>query len=176
MIDLIRSPKACAQRHLALLISHFDDLLPLMDDTGALAKRNDSISKWSVGEQLEHVAKVDGGIFESIGKLLADPSEDPGRPIRRARMMLLVGFIPRGRGRSPEPYVARGIDPGEVRSMLEQRRQSWIEFEPRLDEVVASRSKTPHPLLGQFTAAQWVRFAQVHARHHQKIIDDILNS
>lgn len=174
MIDLFRSRGARARHHHRLLISHLDDLLRLMDDTDSLARRDDSVSKWSVGEQLEHVAKVDAGIFESIGKLLADPSEDPGRPIRRARMMLLVGFIPRGRGRSPKPYVSCGIDADEARSMLEQRKQSWVEFEPRLDEVVASRSKTPHPLLGQFTAAQWVRFAQVHARHHEKIIDDIL--
>ena len=176
MIDLFLSRKARARRHHRLLLSHLDALIRQMDDAEALARRDESISTWSVGEQLEHVAKVDGGIYDAIERLLADSSVGQGGPKNPARIMFLLGFIPRGRGRSPAPYVATGVDADEVRTMLEQRREAWGDFERRLDELVQSGARFPHPALGAFDAAQWLRFAQIHARHHQKIIEDILAS
>lgn len=174
MIDLFRSRGARARRHHQMLISHLDDLLRLMDDTDALTRRDDALSAWNVCEHLEHVAKVDAGILDGVEKLIAEPSPGKGGPKPPARVMLLFGFIPRGRGRSPEPYMARGLDADEVRTLLEQRREDWRRFEPRLGEMVRSRSRFPHPALGRFDAAQWLRFAQVHARHHEKIVNEIL--
>ncbi|MDA8017856.1 MAG: DinB family protein [Thermoanaerobaculia bacterium] len=167
------TPTGRSRRHYRDLVAQFDPLLELMDDPQTLSKRDDAISRWSVGEQLEHIAKVDGKIFEAIEALLADPSEGTGTPVRLARVLLLLGRFPRGRGKSPKALVATGIDLGQVRSMLEQRRDSWRVFGPRLPEVVASRARAPHPSLGDFNALQWLRFAQIHIRHHRLIIDDI---
>ena len=40
----------------------------------------------------------------------------------------------------------------------------------RLQDV---KGTLPHPLLGAFRAAAWVRFADVHTRHHLRIVADI---
>lgn len=172
MIGLL-SRTGRARRHHRDLVSQFDPLLKLVDDADALAKRVDAVSAWSVGEHLEHVARVDEGIYDGIERLLAESSVGEGGPTRIGRVLLLLGFIPRGRGKSPKPFVATGVPADEVRSMLEVRREIWRAFEPRLDDLVRSRARSPHPSLGPFDAAQWLRFALIHAQHHERIIDEI---
>lgn len=165
-----------SRRHHRDLASQFDRLLALAADAEDFGRRAEDVSSWSVGEQLEHVAKADAKIYEGLEALLAGESKATGGPVLPARLILLVGRIPRGRGKSPEPLRSTGIEAEEVASMLRERKRAWQAFESRLDEVDRCRGKAPHPSLGAFDARQWLRFAQIHVRHHVRIIDEILAS
>lgn len=62
-----------------------------------------------------------------------------------------------------------------VTADLEQAHSRWEELYSRKNEIESSESVVPHKLLGDFTAAIWVRFACIHTQHHLKIIFDILD-
>jgi len=53
-------------------------------------------------------------------------------------------------------------------------RQATRSLAGVLDEIVANDTTQAHPILGQFNGVQWLRFAHLHHRHHNKIIRDIL--
>ena len=128
-----------------------------------------SVSQWSIHQHVEHLALVVLRSADIIQRLNAGEGETGGRPKAVARLMLLSGQIPRGRGESPE-FVLPGDapDPGHVRSLIEGGRVALREAGPPRGD-----NRQDHPFLGAFTAKQWLRFAVVHTRHHLGIIRDI---
>jgi len=133
------------------------------------------VSKWSVGEQLEHVARANGLCVAAIEKLADGEGEARGGPTVAGRLVLLAGRIPRGRGTAPDPSRPQpGTDAGALRGELAKTRERTAALLSRLDGIRRSRVRRPHPVLGSFNARQWVRFAGVHARHHVAIVRDIL--
>lgn len=165
------------RRHYEDLMRQWDPLVDLAGDETAFAASDETVSVWSVGQQLEHVARADEAIFGGIVQLLDSPdAEARGKPSRMGRAVMLLGRIPRGKGRSPEPFLSTGLDAAEVRGRLAACRRSWRDFESRLDGLPDALARRPHPVLGAFDACQWLRFEQIHLRHHRAIIDDILGS
>ena len=67
-----------------------------------LGARAPAVSGWSVAEQLEHLMLVDRGVLKLMGHILDDPRPMPEAAINLAgRVVLLAGFIPRGRAQAP---------------------------------------------------------------------------
>ena len=46
-------------------------------------------------------------------------------------------------------------------------------MEKKLDKIAAATGLAGHPMLGGFTSSQWMRFMEIHTKHHLKIIEDI---
>ncbi len=143
------------------------------DETHAL--RVERVSQWSVGQQLEHLAVVN---LRITGKAMAEALKVPPQHAHTSiallgRAVLWTGYIPRGRGKAPEFSVPAAATPQSVRELVERYRDSVRALEPRLSEVEASAGRWPHPVLGTFSALQWLHFIEVHTRHHLKIVRDI---
>ena len=91
------------------------------------------------------------------------------------RMLLRAGFIPRGRAQAPEEVLPAEVPTvEECRARYEAVLQLLAAFAPHLDTIRKLRGTIPHPLLGDFRARDWVRFARIHTEHHLAIVDDIL--
>jgi len=147
----------------------------LAADEVAVAARDPSVSGWSVAEHLDHLILAEDGILRWIRTAIDDPAAFPGEgaPNRVGRLVLFTGRIPRGRAKAPAPTVPESPDPERLVGRLSELDALLASVAPRLVEVHASRSTFGHPILGHFTPAQWLRFLDVHHRHHEKIIRDI---
>lgn len=135
-----------------------------------LALQRQSVSKWSVAEQLDHAVRVCSSILLKVH----EPSEMiPQKLNWIGRLILLVGYIPRGRGKSPKTLLP-------VPCSQEQLRQSVGETRALLERVLAGKSSESsdrivrHPLFGGLTAKEAFVFANIHTRHHLAIVRDIL--
>ena len=139
--------------------------------------RDERVSRWSPAQHLDHVARVLERVYRGIDVLLED--DDPrilesGRPSFAARMLLLTGWIPRGRGRAPEEVLPEPRPVRHrVRELLERVTAETHAYAAIGDALREAPGRLPHPILGAFNAAEWCRFAFVHTRHHLAIVGEI---
>ena len=128
------------------------------------------LSGWSIAAHLDHTLKATRLIVASI----ASGHALQGSGISMlGRVVLLTGYIPRGRAKSPESLVGMACAKEEL---LEQRKAVAAEL-AALAAPFAQNGSTRlvrHPFFGALTAKQGLRFAEVHTEHHLKIAREIL--
>jgi hypothetical protein len=126
-------------------------------------------SAWSTLEHLDHTIRVASGLLHVLNK-----EEIPRLPRGISvigRLVLLTGWIPRGRGKSPERMLPA---PATVDDL--QRRLS--EMDGQIERVANRTAAVPafpivrHPVFGGLTYGQALRFIAIHTHHHLKILDD----
>lgn len=137
----------------------------------------EDVSRWSPAQQVQHVLLGLVAFAKTLERLERGGHEKiapRGAPRLVGRAVLLTGWIPRGRAQAPESLVPDAI-PGRagLLEMLGDARGRWEALVPRAKELRQVPGALPHPMLGAFTAAQWVRFARVHTDHHLAIVADI---
>ena len=166
-----------AESH-SLWLGELDRCARLAEQPHACEARAPNVSDWSVGDQLEHLLLSDQRILEGIGRVLeassrgaAPPAE--GGPTLIGRLILWTGIVPRGRATAPDSTRPDGMAPGDLVAGFARVQEGVQALRPRLDEIGGVPSTRAHPILGHFTASQWLRFGGVHHRHHGKIIRDI---
>ncbi|HIF21916.1 MAG TPA: DUF1569 domain-containing protein [Gemmatimonadetes bacterium] len=93
-----------------------------------------------------------------------------------AWIVLLAGAFPRGRGKAPERTLPTGADAVELADSLRDTRSRVVGLEGSLAQLEASNATRNHFAFGDLNAAQWLKFTGIHARHHQKIIRDVLRA
>ena len=121
-----------------------------------------------------HLWRVDSGILGWIEAALdGDGSPPGGTPTATGRAVLVSGWIPRGRANAPEISLPEAADVEDLSERLSGLRGLAERIEPRLSEIHAIRATRDHPILGHFTPSQWLRFLEIHHRHHDKIVRDI---
>jgi hypothetical protein len=140
-----------------------------------LAVREGRISAWSVGDHLEHMLRVGRSVLGMVDKLRAEPRPGPAPGIRPVgRLILLVGFIPRGRARAIKSVVPQGLSRESLQTDLAALHARLAAIEPeQLSVLETAEGRMPHPVFGSLDARQWLRFLEIHQHHHLKIILDI---
>ena len=123
-------------------------------------------SAWCVAEHLDHTLKVTNGTLQVLLKTELPPLSKGINFV--GRMVLLTGWIPRGRGNAPEKLRGTPATAAELETQLAQ-------LDELLDRIAAEppRSTTPvlrHPLFGGLSFAQSLSFLAIHTNHHLKII------
>ncbi len=139
-----------------------------------LDKKFPEVSQWSVGQHIDHMAMVNKQMIPLV--LMAAGSAKPvteGEPKFMGRVVLWTGFIPRGKGKSPDAVLPKSKTHDEIRANVKTSQTYLTALEAQLLKVERSPAKVPHPALGAFTPAQWMRFIEIHNNHHFKIIRDI---
>lgn len=157
-------------RQIGVIDRQLDAMTALLTKENAVLQRQIApVSGWSIAEHLDHSARVCSSI---LGRVLK-PEGATKRPISLVgKIILMLGYIPRGKGRSPEPFRAKMLPSSEIAAVLDETRSllrtiESREFTPVLDPIV------PHPVFGGLTAPQALRFAVIHTNHHMKIVRDI---
>ncbi|MEE8525452.1 MAG: DinB family protein [Thermoanaerobaculia bacterium] len=161
------------KRHTRIL-EQLDRMIELVSDPAKLGHQDSEISAWSVGQQVEHLACVHRSVGDAFDKLVRDQGDGPGHATLIGRLVLFLGWIPRGRGKVPERSRPKGISAGELAADLARQRQRFTELD--LEALEAASGTLPHPAFGPLTALLWLRMLEVHNHHHWKIVGDILQS
>lgn len=142
------------------------------------SRQSADVSSWSVARQVDHMLR-------SLERMLAaadmirvgyDARIKPdGEASLPGRLILRAGAIPRGRAQAPEEVLPEELPAVEAcRERYETVLQQLAAFAPHLETMRKLRGTIPHPLLGDFRAREWFRFARIHTEHHLAIVDDIL--
>ncbi len=159
------------ERFLRRLESQIDDLESLLSEAAAVAPQ---VSKWSIGEHVEHCAIALAGTGERFETALrTGPVAVPGGPSLVGKIILWSGFIPRGKGKAPQAVLPQKIDRHRIREALAKERQRWSDLKPDIGVLQASGWRFSHPIFGPLTPLQWLRFNEIHLHHHRKVIEDI---
>lgn len=166
------SPSSGLHKRYHHILRQLDTLATLADQPDVLALRA-PCSGWSVGQHVEHLARVGQSVLEGIAALDEHAPRGPGiKPI--GRVILLFGRIPRGKGKAPEPArPGDDVDPAVLGTALDEFKMTLEQLEGQLGALEAQRAVRPHPYFGGLRPAQWLRFIEIHQDHHQRIIDDI---
>ncbi len=157
------------------VLKQFDALADLSRQAGEIARRAETVSRWSVGQHLEHLALSDAAVAAGLDKLAAAPGAVEGGPNLLGRMILLFGIIPRGKGRAWQQLLPGETIDGErlAASFDDLARRLEAVYEPHPGELEAPPGKFRHRIFGILHAFQWLRFVDIHHRHHGRIIRDI---
>lgn len=144
-----------------------------LDELDAWAGRPDvsapAVSGWSIHRQVEHSAIAVREILGVVHQLLAGGGEMGGRVGPTGALILLTGWIPRGKAQAPEVVMpAETPDVGAIRAAITEARRLAATAAP-----APGGRRFLHPALGPMNARQWLRFARIHTRHHLKIVRDI---
>ena len=129
------------------------------------------VSAWSAAQHLDHVLRVGTGMLKRIAK----PSEEAMPPLDwRGRLVLTLGWIPRGKGKSPDALVGQEVT-SDALAASHRRCAEALQIVADRPVLLAARAPVMrHPYFGGLTAAQTVRFARIHTDHHLKIVGEIL--
>lgn len=136
------------------------------------------LETWSIAECVEHLATTERFVMVSIRRALqGEPASDEHRQAAAVKSEWLATRIA-GRMHkvvAPPPAQPQGRY-GEWPASwneLRQVREKLLELAAREDDSWVSHL-SPHPLLGDFNASQWLVFAEAHTRRHLAQIEEIL--
>lgn len=135
-----------------------------------LGRRAPRVSAWSVAEQIDHLTKV---LDRALGLLLTSDTALPAGINLTGRLLLALGRLPRGVGKSPAAVRGAERSAAELRAQLAQVRP-LVERLRDAGERLARRTPVfPHPYFGGLDTSQALRFLTVHTDHHLRIVADI---
>jgi len=134
------------------------------------------ISGWSVGLHLEHLLLSAKRISQFVAEEKERPSPGKVKVALLGKIILFTGFIPRGRGKSPDVVMPHNATREELQRNLDSARKYLVRVRQHIADVLASSSVFPHPIFGNLSPQQWLRFMSIHQNHHLRIIKDILKS
>jgi hypothetical protein len=138
--------------------------------TPQLFDASPGVSNWCIGEHLDHIVKVSSSVVGRVRET-NPPVEKRGISLI-GRAILTLGWIPRGRGRSPSRLVGTRVPAADLEASLAKLESAVAGIEPAM---IALKSPTvPHPVFRGLTPAQALRFVEIHNAHHLKIVDEIL--
>ncbi len=170
-----------AERHLNSFASSLAACESLASQGEArLLRRADAISRWSVAQQLDHIVEAAKYCLNFASQVSHGEGEDAasaGKTKFIGRVILVTGWIPRGKGKAPQVVVPE--DEPDLDRLANRLAGLRVECGALADRSLAldtAECVARHPLLGAFTACDWLRFAGVHTRHHLKIVRDILGA
>jgi hypothetical protein len=151
-------------------VSVFDQLNTMSAFVEYAEHQEDSVSGWTVGQQIEHCCLT----MRAVGEALSRTSDLPGRTKLTivARRIFKAGSIPRGRAKAPT-QVQPGTTPSpeDLRRSIEKARAAVAVIDPD-DEA----GTFEHPYFGSLNREQAIRFIELHNAHHLAIVEDILGA
>jgi DinB family protein len=139
-----------------------------------------SISAWSVAEHLYHVCLATDLALRNVASLVSGRGRhitSEGAPNDLALQVLTEGCYPRGESQAPRMVQPpSSVDLELLDQEVELLGQGLSRTDAILEQVADAPNRIPHQHLGQLNAAQWLRFARLHARHHLAIATDVARS
>lgn len=138
-----------------------------------LHARSERVSGWSVGEHLDHMARVSMSVLRRLAQESVEPA--PKGINLMGRLLLALRWIPRGLGKAPSRFHAVPCTAAEIEESLTALERAFGALPPG----ALSRTRgpiVPHPRFGPLDPEQALRFVVVHHDHHLKIVDDVLSA
>ena len=148
-----------------------------LEGEGACRARAPEVSGWSVEQHLYHIALATDLAFRHVRSLVAGKGrliQEEGALHPRAAEVLVNDATPRGEAQAPRMVTPDEIvEPRFLEMELRGNREVLEGLEAIAEEITAAPAWIPHQVLGPLSAAHWLRFSALHARHHWAIVRDI---
>lgn len=138
--------------------------------------KNEEISHWSIGQQIEHILLTDKEVLQHIIHHFMFPPEEGNAINLLGYLMLYTGYIPRGKGNAPTNTIPKKRSKQNLYELYEQVSKLYQQTEEKKTLLDQSLYAFPHPYFGMLTIKQWIRFLNIHTKHHVKIIRELLRS
>ena len=140
----------------------------LENDISAFDKKNETVSKATVGWHIEHSLKV---LTQIIGAVEQSNPENYKQKFNLKRIIFLgFNFIPRGKGKAPKTVLPEGeITMASLKTHLEHVKGLVSKI-----DLLQPNNHFKHPYFGDLNLAQTKKFIVLHTNHHLKIIKDII--
>lgn len=136
------------------------------------------LSAWSVGEHLYHLCLATDLALRNVLSLVRGKGRlitTEGGPNELAVQVLTDGSYPRGESTAPRMVEPPSpVDPALLQQEVDLLEQGLVRVEAVLDSIPSAPDRIPHQNLGELNAAEWMRFAALHAAHHLSIAQDIV--
>ncbi len=146
-------------------LNSIDELTTLADFA---ERKAEAVSAWSVGTHIQHLSLAMSGISKAL--LASSSPMPPARFSLPKFFVLLLGRIPRGKGRAPKSTIPeKEVSKEEVLAALAAAREGMVAA-----QSVPFDRWFQHPMFGPLTKDQTLRFVEIHNRHHLAIIREIL--
>lgn len=158
--------------------AHLDRCLAIVLDATAGAGDESRLrrdpARWSVVEIVEHLARAYSGTAKGFERCL-----EKGAPLattvtlkQRVQQFALIGlgYFPEGR-QAPKHIIPSGeLD---LTAVLDAVRRDLARLD---DSAIRTREKLgagkilDHPIVGALTVDEWLKFHEIHTRHHARQI------
>ncbi|HSM14493.1 MAG TPA: DinB family protein [Thermoanaerobaculia bacterium] len=142
----------------------------LSEGEEAVALSRPGVSGWSVAQQIDHLLIV---VERTVERLMAKPEALPRGLTWTGRIVLALGWFPRGSARAPKGFEGRELTARELAERLAALRAGLAELAAARDVLERRDPVVPHPYFGGLDAARALRNAVVHTEHHLSIVRDI---
>ena len=157
------------------LTEAYRTILSTIDD--AQFQLTPSIGGWSYSEVYSHIFDASYLSLQAMENCIDGKGEKHSTPFI-AKVILFLGFLPPWKKiKVPKKMESRvkKITKMEAEEMIRRFSQ---QLEPDYKRLGKARSdiKIPHPRLGYLNARQWLRFIEIHLKHHLKQLKRIENS
>lgn len=140
---------------------------------GKLDKESIKISLWSCKDHFEHLMICNENVLSALETHLQDEPKE-GKPLNFiGKVILKLGFLPRGVGKAPDFIRPKGKSKEELDQMFHRYQERLCRLRKRAGEVETSIYSFPHYAFGNLTPLEWLRVIEVHNHHHIKIMRDI---
>jgi hypothetical protein len=136
-----------------------------------------AVGRWSIGECVEHVMRVEDRVLGIIAKKLAESTPEPEKrdPAHAKDAVVAQGVPDRTtRREAPEPVLPTGQwpDPAELLAEFRKTRQRTAEFAATTQSDLRSYFH-PHGGFGDLDCYQWLLVLSLHGSRHAQQIEEI---
>lgn len=135
--------------------------------------------KWSAALLIEHLAKTEDRLVETISKLLEKAEAE--NIASNGQIVPPVSFAEIGQRAANTKFQApEAIRPAGVAALteslakLQESRCALAALRPRLEAVDLSNTRFPHPAFGPMNLYYWLAFIGLHEARHLTQISDVL--
>jgi hypothetical protein len=133
--------------------------------------------KWSIGECIEHIMRVENRMMGLIGNKVSEGAPDPEkRDPAHAKDALIAQIVPDRSARREAPEPARPIgqypDPNELLAAFRKTRERTSLF-AATTQVDLRGYFHPHMALGELDCYQWLLVLSLHGSRHAQQIEEI---
>ncbi len=130
--------------------------------------------QWSVVEILEHLTRAYSGTAKGFERCVEKGASLATGATTKQRLQQVVlislGYFPPGR-ESPKHILPTGeLDLGAVLAAVRRDLARLDESAARARQVLGTGKMLDHPILGALTVEQWMKFHEIHTRHHARQI------
>jgi hypothetical protein len=140
-----------------------------------LSLRIPHVSKWTFGQQLEHLYLASHWVFDRLDESLGGGNER-GHLGFWGQGLMVTGRIPRKVFPTIPPLEPQGGTLLEIQPLKEHLHRRLGANDWDMTRVRAATGKSKHPRMKWMSSCQWFFFFDIHHRHHLRIMRDILKA
>ncbi len=149
-------------------VDEYDNLLKHVSEE--MFSKSPADGGWSYSETFSHIFQANLGSLIAAEKCILGTGIYSKQPTHwKVRLILFLGMLPPGKFKAPERIASmvKLLTKEEAANLIVKFKKRLADIKIRVDKA-DKYQKIKHPRLGLLNARQWIRFIEIHTRHHVK--------